>query len=239
MDNEAKRFVSKGQCVYCAQTIAKSGMTRHLKACKSRKAAIEAEAPAGRSKPKTLLHLTVTGRYEIDYWMHLEVDASKKLRDLDQFLRDIWLECCGHLSRFTIDGQGYSIYPMEDFDEEDLSARLSDVLQPGMVFEHEYDYGSTTELVLKVMGAREGILKKGWLTIMARNDPPPILCGLCQKKLATVICPVHSYSPEGWLCDDCAPRHEQVCPDFSDEFSLPVVNSPRTGVCGYTGPIHD
>ena len=37
--------------------------------------------------------------------------------------------------------------------------------------------------------------------------------------------------PSGWLCRACA-RKRRV----SEEESLPVVNSPRTGVCGYTGP---
>lgn len=27
------------------------------------------------------------------------------LDDLDQFIRDIWVECCGHLSAFYIEGK--------------------------------------------------------------------------------------------------------------------------------------
>jgi hypothetical protein len=30
------------------------------------------------------------------YWMHLEVAAGTTLTILDRFLRDTWLECCGH-----------------------------------------------------------------------------------------------------------------------------------------------
>ncbi len=34
----------------------------------------------------------------------------------------------------------------------------------------------------------------------------------------------------GWLCDSCAEDHK-----CGEDMLLPVVNSPRTGVCGYTG----
>jgi hypothetical protein len=38
------------------------------------------------------------------------------------------------------------------------------------------------------------------------------------------------YPDEGWLCDECAVGHE-----CGEEMLLPVVNSPRVGVCGYVG----
>lgn len=34
----------------------------------------------------------------------LEVRGSAKLEKLDDYLREIWLECCGHLSHFAFDG---------------------------------------------------------------------------------------------------------------------------------------
>ena len=41
--------------------------------------------------------------------------ASDTLADLDDFLRAIWLECCGHLSEFTIGGTSYSSEPEDYF----------------------------------------------------------------------------------------------------------------------------
>ncbi|MGH7490400.1 MAG: hypothetical protein ACREMY_33035, partial [bacterium] len=41
------------------------------------------------------------------YWLDLDVKESSPMRQLDEFLRDIWLECCGHLSCFEI---GYARY---------------------------------------------------------------------------------------------------------------------------------
>ena len=51
------------------------------------------------------------------YWLHLEIRGNDTLKDLDYYLREIWLECCGHLSSFDFgevlytqifdDGMGY------------------------------------------------------------------------------------------------------------------------------------
>jgi hypothetical protein len=54
-----------------------------------------------------------------------QVPATASLEDLDDFLRHIWLECCGHLSRFQIGERSYSVQPMEeawgeDFQEHDM-----------------------------------------------------------------------------------------------------------------------
>src|SRR5207247_4292467 len=91
-------------------------MTQHLKYCKQRAAEIAAEAASATETQKTkLFHLVVEGRYNPEYWMHLEMPASDALADLDDFLRVIWLECCGHLSEFTIGGTSYSSEPEDYF----------------------------------------------------------------------------------------------------------------------------
>jgi hypothetical protein len=55
---------------------------------------------------------------------------------------------------------------------------------------------------------------------------PCVVCG----QEATQVCTQCIYENEGWLCDACAPEH--AC---GDELCLPVVNSPRVGMCGYAG----
>ena len=72
-------------------------------------------------------------------------------------------------------------------------------------------------------------IKTGEVGILARNDPPQIKCSKCDH-LATRICTECIYEDAGWLCDDCAEDHK-----CGEEMLLPVVNSPRTGVCGYVG----
>jgi len=94
---------------------------------------------------------------------------------------------------------------------------------------YSYDFGSTTELILKVLSEFRSNVKTGEVEILARNDPPQIRCSHCGN-LATRICTESIYEDAGWLCDDCAEDHK-----CGEDMLLPVVNSPRTGVCGYVG----
>ncbi|MBT9144001.1 MAG: hypothetical protein DDT29_02415 [Dehalococcoidia bacterium] len=161
--------------------------------------------------------------------MHLSVPVNATLEDLDGFLRDIWLECCGHLSAFTIEGTRHSISPIGEYDERGMKVALSDVLASGIKFYHEYDFGTTTELTLRVVSEHEGEDKSESIQLLARNDPPLIACDSCGK-IATQVCTECIWSGKGWLCNECAREH-----GCSEEMLLPVVNSPRVGMCGYTG----
>jgi hypothetical protein len=161
---------------------------------------------------------------------------AASLNKLDHFLRHTWLECCGHLSAFEIGGKRYASNPMDEDElmerEMSMTSRLSQLLEVGMKFFYEYDYGSTTALALKVVGLREqGSAKvKGGVQLLARNEAPEVTCHRCEIKPATQVCTECAWNGEGWLCDACAVAHE-----CGDEMCLPVVNSPRVGVCGYTG----
>jgi hypothetical protein len=106
-----QREVSQGICRFCQQEFAKGKMTQHLKSCKARFASTAEQ----EGHEQRLLHLFVEGKYRPDYWMHLEVPAELTLADLDDFLRAIWLECCGHLSEFEIGGVSYSAYEEDDW----------------------------------------------------------------------------------------------------------------------------
>jgi hypothetical protein len=110
-----------------------------------------------------------------------------------------------------------------------MNVEIAAVLRPGLRFTHEYDFGTTTELALRVLSEREGKPINRPVQILARNEPPPINCDKCGKP-ATQICTQCIYDDKGWLCDDCASHHKR-----HEEMLLPVVNSPRVGTCGYTG----
>jgi hypothetical protein len=216
------KTTSQGKCQLCKQTVSKQAMTAHLNKC------MDEYLAEGNQR---IFHLRVEGRGMPEYWLHLAVPASAPLHRLDQFLRDIWLECCGHLSAFHIAGETYESAPEEDpwgGRAKGMSARLESVVTPGSKFTHEYDFGSTTELVLQVLGERQGKMSK--IQLLARNDPPHIPCAECGKP-ATQVCSQCIYEgPEAWLCDEHAAEHE-----CGEDYFLPVVNSPRVGVCGYTG----
>lgn len=217
--------VSIGKCFLCNKIFPKRAMTRHLKTCKQR-----TESTSKDGKKTKIFHLLVEGQYNPEYWLHIEIGVNETLKKLDSFLRDIWLECCGHLSQFIIEGNFYvSDYNSFDEEEKSMEIALQNALQPGMKFDYEYDFGSTTPLRIKVISEREGKSMKEKVHILARNEPPEILCNSCGKP-ATQVCAQCVCSGEGWLCDECAPKH-----NCGENMLLPVVNSPRVGECGYTG----
>ncbi|MGA9097760.1 MAG: hypothetical protein WB392_02375 [Methanotrichaceae archaeon] len=226
------RESSNGTCCFCGSCFAKSTMARHLKACKARakeneESAAKGVAVAKDSAIRTIIHLQVDGRYSPMYWMHIEIPENATLKDLDNFLRQTWLECCGHLSSFEIAGRTFISEKMEPGDRS-MKVALGKVIAPGMKFDHIYDFGTSTELSLKFVSAREGFAQDKAVRILARNDPPDIRCE-CGKP-ATAVCCQCICEGTGWVCDECAKKHE-----CGEDMLLPVVNSPRVGMCGYTG----
>ncbi len=202
-------MMSSGECYLCNQKFSKSDMVEHLNLC------IPKENNAG----KRAFHVMVDGLYQPEYWINIIISVDAKLNELDEFLRDLWLECCGHASEFTIMGEGYG---------SDNDIVLADLLSPGMELYHTYDFGSPTELRIKVISEIEWPDDSEIIQILARNDAPTVFCD-CDKE-ATWICDVCSLDGGGWLCDECAEEHE-----CGEDMLLPVVNSPRVGVCGYEG----
>lgn len=227
-EQPVKREMSTGKCSLCDGTFKKSMMTRHLARCARGEPG--AEKPAGRKSGKVrTFHLVVEGRGLPKYWMHLEMPAGALLADLDGFLRETWLECCGHMSAFRIEGREYvSGSPDGMLGDEGMDMALGTVLGVGMKFYHDYDFGTTTELVLKVVAEQEGERRYKTVQLLARNDSPRIDCSCGEP--ARQVCTDCIWHGEGWLCDACARRHE-----CDEEMFLPVVNSPRVGMCGYRG----
>jgi len=219
------KIQSKGTCQLCKTSFNKGGMTRHLKSCIPKN--IDSEGK--RVRKRKFFHIVVSGYYDLEYWMHLAIPVSTTLETFDGFLRGIWLECCGHLSAFEIDGVRYSESPMGEYNEKSMNKKMGALLTPGTTFQHEYDFGSTTVLGLKVVSEFDAKIKHNLIEILARNDAPEIVCDKCEK-MAAQICTQCIYDEAGWLCDDCAKDHE-----CGEEMMLPVVNSPRVGVCGYCG----
>jgi hypothetical protein len=229
------RQISKGMCTFCHRELSKASMSRHLESCEQR-TAMQGEAGSRQGTKKTrAFHLVVEGYRLPMYWMHLEVSTAITLVTLDRFLRDTWLECCGHLSVFRIDGYNYYIdaeidaYWDWDVRRKNMQVPLDQVLHPGQTCSYEYDFGSTTELTLKVISEREVPAKKKVIEILARNTLSFVPCDVCGKP-ATTTCTQCIYEDKGYLCDACAKEHE-----CGEEMLSPRVNSPRVGVCGYTG----
>lgn len=229
------RHISRGTCALCHRELSKSAMTRHLEHCLQKVGPGQRAGERPQLQKTRSLYLMVEGRFLPMYWLHLEITAGTPLARLDRFLRDIWLECCGHLSAFEIGGVRYAVNAESDDDwgwgrrKQRMQVSLDTVLRPGQIGSYEYDFGSTTELRLKVIAEREATTPEQAIHILARNNLLRISCERCGKP-ATIICPQCIYEENGNLCERCAKDHE-----CGEELLLPVTNSPRAGVCGYTG----
>jgi len=218
---------SHGKCQYCGEETAKSGMSRHLAKCDKRIQVIQAE-DAEKGTEGTLWHLRVQDAYAKDFWLDLEMRGSATLEKLDTYLRAIWLECCGHLSQFTVGGWG---------GHEVGKARTADnVFAKETELLHLYDFGTTSETVIKVVGSRQGkATTKHPIALMARNNIPESVCQECEKPAAYLCmeCLIEGdMETNPYLCEEHVEDHPH------DEYgeSISLVNSPRLGMCGYVGP---
>jgi len=193
--------------------MSKGGMSTHLASC--------------RGPGKHLLLSVSSPRGP--WWMYVAVSPAAKLADLDRVLRDAWLECCGHLSAFEIGG---TTYQSQVFDDDrgpqarSMATAVSKVLAPGSKFAYEYDFGSTTRLTGRVARTIDG--GTAWVSIVVRNEPIPWPCDACGDE-ADTICSLCGTLSCG-CTDSCPECHEDL-----EDMGLPVVNSPRMGVCGYCG----
>jgi len=215
------KIITEGKCGFCSQSFGNLSMAKHIKKCKeSPYRAVKKEG----IKNKVFL-IKIFSPEKPYYWLFIEVNGAATLKDLDKFLRKIWLECCGHLSRFIVKHSEISFRSM--------NIPLGKIISARMQMDYEYDFGSTTYLKLKTLGSREGSLKNS-VRIISRNEPPQWNCHICGKS-ATEVCAICGLREESVFCKKCLSKHKCTDKEWCEELALPLVNSPRTGMCGYTG----
>lgn len=230
-----------GNCNICNKTYKKAGITRHLTKCLQ-----SFINPSDIDDIERIFHIIVEDKYAPFWWLHIAISADTLLIDLDDFLRQIWLECCGHLSSFQINKEYYNRDKAGDFfgesiydnasntDDKNMDIPMGDILKVGMKFNHVYDWGTSTELKLLVKSVTPGFLLED-ITLLARNKIPNFPCSYCKKKMADLICSICIWRTENWLfCNSCSNKHE-----CGDDYYLPYLNSPRTGQCAYEDPLID
>jgi len=200
-----------GPCSICGAELKKASAAKHLATCL---------ATTPGAMESVIVKVVGAGLGDVDYWLLAAVPADASLKDLDGFLRHTWLECCGHMSAFR-----------EKRIEVSMSRKIGQLAALGAKLVHEYDFGSTTELEVtfpgKVIAGK--LSGRSKIKLLVRNNMPEIACDVCGKT-AKQICTDCIYDGNGLLCDKCAESH--AC---ETEFLLPVVNSPRCGVCAYEG----
>ena len=212
MEQELK---SSGKCYFCKDVLNQKEIGNHLA---THLEAMQKAAIGKQTKPYH--HILVEAS---EMFLHILVDSNAKMKIIDNFLRHIWLECCGHFSNF-----GHKNFKIS------MTHSIADVFVPKVKIYHDYDYGSTTRVELKAAKSYSLPLKEP-LVLLSRNEPLNLMCATCKKQPAVCICSVCLYEEFAFFCEKCVALHEATCPDFEDYANMPVVNSPRMGVCGYEG----
>ena len=183
-----------GSCHLCQRRVSGRRVRQHLLGCiQARTGSKPASNPRTRSRgpiAQRTAHISVRapGR---PHWLELGVRCDATLKELDTFLRGIWLECCGHLSHFRVRNEVYSVmvplpgenrrFEPEFEHEEDwqhMGRTISAVVPPLVSFWHEYDYGTPTELRLEHVASFRELVQRvspsqpwhgGKIVVLARN----------------------------------------------------------------------
>jgi hypothetical protein len=205
------RIETAGNCFLCGEELTKIKMKNHV-----------IKSHLSGEKGEKVVLVKVEDAYDKRYWLLLDIAHNAELGDLDNFLRHIWLECCGHMSGF--------FPPVDNWNDDELGMGLKiSRFGTGEKLLYRYDYGSTTTLLITMLADGLRPKQKEPVRLLARNVAPEIVCVVCGKP-AVRFCPWCDYD-HAMYCRECYDNHE--CPD--KEYSLPITNSPRSCVCAYTG----
>jgi hypothetical protein len=211
-----RRPENPGTCAYCGEVITRRGVNKHLDTCSQRQEALEIAAASDRPM-ETLWHLRVQDAYISDFWLDLEMTGSATLDKLDRYLCAIWLECCDHLSKFTIGGWGGM--------DVGKARKADSIFQPGLVLRHLYDFGTTSETDIKVVCFREGqAMTRQPIALLARNLMPRVVCQECgQEAMWLCIECLYEENKTGYLCDEHVAGHPH------DNYGEPMPDLPCQG----------
>lgn len=206
----------KAKCYYCNKELTERTIKRHMKNCSEMKKRIEEQNATGK-KQRNQFIIAIKPKYDgNDYCIYLSIDGTLGLVHIDQFIRDIWVECCGHLSGFRIRGKFYQ--------DHSMNTRLNDILDMDEKFEYEYDFGSTTHLFLEVVDIMQVYSSFSQIEIIARNNDIDHECEICGAEAK-----YFNYEKDEWECENCIDENNDMISEFE------YCNSPRDGVCGYDG----
>ena len=198
----------KGNCYLCGAELGKVAMKNHIIKLH--------DDPAGEQECR----LVKVEGMDKRYWLLLDLPLTASLKNLDDFLRKIWLECCGHMSAFM--GDGYQEFPM--------SCKLNRFPE-GSKIGYEYDFGDTTQLQISFLGQIRRKKQREIVRLLARNTPIEWKCAECGKPAELVFMErFYEEDEDPCLCEACAEKL-----DMEMDMALPVTNSPRMGVCAYEG----
>ena len=173
---ETQQRRGSGECYLCGKQI--SGhryMATHLTSCINK----WSREPDEDGDPTIYIHATISG--DDHHWMEVAIHQDTTLRQLDQFLRNAWLECCDRLSTFRFG----EMYIGCDEVEDDIRNSINDIdtghlvnfdtpyikaVLPSCTIKHEYDFGSTSETEITTQRYHE-LPETRPIVVIARNNP--------------------------------------------------------------------
>ena len=204
---------SRGNCYLCGAEANKTAIRNHI---------VKYHTGDKEADKQECRIFKIEGAYNKEYWLYIDIPLVETIEEVDIFLRQVWLECCGHMSVF--------FYPKR---EEIGFKRKIKEFTAGEKFLHHYDFGTTTETAITVMGNTWRQPQRKPVRLLARNIPPVFQCKKCGKPACYICSECANQSDNCFFCIECGKKHED-----GEGRLLPVTNSPRMGECGYGGE-HD
>ncbi len=209
----------QGVCMICGKVVDAQNAKEHIAAC------LQEEVP--ESEEDNLL-LRISDVDDADYWMYAALKRDAALAQLDNFLRDVWVDCCGHMSVFTAGGEEYYSSNAREMGGHSMKARIFKDISCGAEILYEYDFGTPTRLKIEVIAECKMPKRQKKAVQLARNIQPKYACICCGRRAEYVASRMGESIAESAYCAQCGLTNEEV-----RESLLPIVNSPRCGVCGY------
>jgi hypothetical protein len=121
---------------------------------------------------------------------------------------------------------GWMVDVVED---TSIDVQLQYVLSVGKKFSYTYDYGTSTDLTLRIIAEREGVIgdEKEPVELLALNIAPDIPCVVCGKPAMQIVAGYYNFMEHAY-CDECV---KNLDGDDSEQV-IEIENSPRVGVIG-------
>jgi hypothetical protein len=98
----------------------------------------------------------------------------------------------------------------------------------GDCFSHHYDFGTTTETAITVLGIIKREPQKAVVRLLARNAPLVFKCRECGHTADYIDTQLKYESDNPFYCEKCAEKADE-------EMLLPITNSLRMGEYAYSG----
>ena len=224
-------------CMICRERIEHVRITKHIGACIRRTGmgrrddtlALNSTTDKGH-----LIHVRLMSEEPSEnYYLHMLATPDLSLTELDSLVRRTWMEPCSdsrHDSRFSKGDIVLTTSERLNHQEEPMAGASLRYLwaRPGGFATYQYDFNLPVTCRLDDFGAYRIDEGHADILLVARNEPAEEQFRSCRGP-ATLA---HCYSSRRnlatkteFLCDKC--RAGDSDPWF------PLVNSPRTGACGF------